>query len=57
MAAVAADSLSTPIAHPVNLLVMGPAGYRPRDFARVGLPLAVICSGVLWLVLPISWPL
>ncbi len=27
----------TPIAHPVNILMMGPGGYTARDFFRVGL--------------------
>jgi di/tricarboxylate transporter len=47
----------TPIAHPVNLLVMGPGGYSPRDFLRLGLPLSLICLAVLLLVLPVFWPL
>lgn len=34
----------TPIAHPVNLLVMGPGGYQPGDFARVGLVFTVITA-------------
>lgn len=32
----------TPLGHPVNLLVMGPGGYKFKDYARVGLPLTVI---------------
>ena len=47
----------TPIAHPVNLLVMGPAGYQPRDFLRIGLPLSVLCFVVVLAALPIFWPL
>lgn len=30
------------MSHPVNILVMGPGGYRVRDFVRVGLPLTLI---------------
>jgi di/tricarboxylate transporter len=43
MAAALACSTAflTPIAHPVNLLVMGPGGYTPRDFFKVGLPLTL----------------
>jgi len=33
----------TPIAHPVNLLTMGPGGYVSSDFARVGWGLLVTC--------------
>lgn len=47
----------TPVAHPVNLLVMGPGGYTTRDFFRVGLVLTLICFGVMLLVLPQVWPL
>lgn len=59
MAAALACSTAfmTPIAHPVNLLVMGPGGYSPRDFLRLGLPLSLICLAVLLLVLPVFWPL
>jgi di/tricarboxylate transporter len=46
----------TPIAHPVNLLVMGPAGYVSRDFFRVGLPLTIVCFAIVMLALPILWP-
>jgi di/tricarboxylate transporter len=59
MAAALACSTAfmTPIAHPVNLLVMGPGGYTPRDFFRVGLPLTLVVFGVLLIVLPLVWPL
>jgi di/tricarboxylate transporter len=32
----------TPMAYQTNLLIMGAAGYKFRDFVRVGLPLAII---------------
>jgi di/tricarboxylate transporter len=59
MAAALACSTAfmTPIAHPVNLLVMGPGGYTPRDFFRVGAPLTIVVFVVMMLVLPIVWPL
>ncbi|MFQ5409273.1 MAG: SLC13 family permease [Anaerolineales bacterium] len=47
----------TPVSHPVNVLVMGPGGYRARDYARVGWPLAVLMLGVVLLILPLAWPL
>ncbi|MEO8649092.1 MAG: SLC13 family permease [Acidobacteriota bacterium] len=46
----------TPLSHPVNILVMSPAGYSFTDFTRVGLPLTVILFIVAMLVLPIFWP-
>lgn len=47
----------TPLGHPVNILVMGPGGYRFRDYLRVGLPLTLLLFGVVMLCLPIFWPL
>jgi di/tricarboxylate transporter len=45
----------TPIAHPVNVLMMGPGGYTFRDFLRVGLGLAVVCFLTLLVVMPLVW--
>ncbi len=47
----------TPLGHPVNILVMGPGGYRFHDFLRVGLPLSLLLFVVVMLCLPIFWPL
>jgi di/tricarboxylate transporter len=47
----------TPLGHPVNVLVMGPGGYRFRDYLRVGLPLTLLLFGVVMVFLPIFWPL
>jgi di/tricarboxylate transporter len=47
----------TPFAHPVNVLVMGPGGYRFRDYLRVGLPLTVLLVAVLLGLLPVIWPI
>jgi di/tricarboxylate transporter len=47
----------TPLGHPVNILMMGPGGYRFNDFFRVGLPLTVILFIVVLLILPVFWPL
>lgn len=43
----------TPLGHAVNVLVMGPAGYRFGDFRRVGVPLTGLLFVVLMLVLPL----
>ncbi len=45
-----------PTGHPVNLLVMGPGGYRPRDYVRVGLPLALVVTPVVVALLPYGTP-
>jgi di/tricarboxylate transporter len=47
----------TPLGHPVNILMMGPGGYRFRDFFKVGLPLTVLLFIVVLVTLPIFWPL
>ncbi|MDX1567093.1 MAG: SLC13 family permease [Longimicrobiales bacterium] len=50
----ASTAFLAPTGHPVNALVMGSGGYRPRDFLRAGagLSLVVLATllGVLWLV-------
>jgi di/tricarboxylate transporter len=47
----------TPISNPVNLLVMGPGGYRMRDYVRVGLPLALVLGAIGLIVILTFWPL
>ena len=47
----------SPVAHPANVLIMGPGGYRFTDYTKVGLPLTVLCLVVTLLVLPLVWPL
>jgi di/tricarboxylate transporter len=38
----ASTAFLTPIAHPVNAMMMGTGGYRPRDFARVGVGMTLV---------------
>jgi di/tricarboxylate transporter len=47
----------TPLGHPVNVLVMGPGGYRFGDYFKVGLPLTLILLVVIIVLLPVFWPL
>jgi di/tricarboxylate transporter len=58
MAITLAASLSfvTPIGYQTNLMVMGPGGYRPADYVRCGLPLAVIVGMTALLLIPLVWP-
>lgn len=44
-----------PTGHPVNLLVMGPGNYRPRDYLRLGLPLTLVVFPVMLLALRLTW--
>jgi di/tricarboxylate transporter len=53
----ASASFLSPVAHPANVLIMGPGGYRFTDYIKVGLPLTLVVLVVTLLVLPIFWPL
>ena len=53
----ASASPMTPICNKVNLLVMEPGGYRWRDYAMVGVPVALAAGAVSILVIPWLWPL
>jgi di/tricarboxylate transporter len=57
IALAASMAFITPFGHPVNLLVMGPAGYRTRDYLQVGLPLTIILVILVIFLLPVFWPL
>jgi di/tricarboxylate transporter len=50
-------SFLSPVAHPANVLIMGPGGYRFSDFLKVGVPLTLVILVVTLLVLPLVWPL
>lgn len=53
--ALAAAFLS-PVAHPANVLVMSPGGYRFSDYLKQGLPIAVIVLLVSIPLLPVLFP-
>ena len=53
----ASASFLSPVAHPANILTMGPGGYRFTDYIKVGLPLTLVVLVVVLVVLPIFWPL
>jgi di/tricarboxylate transporter len=55
--ALSAASLSSPVAHPANVLVMGPGGYRYVDYLRLGIPLTVIVLLLVIWVMPLFFPL
>ncbi|MEE4262009.1 MAG: SLC13 family permease [Desulfobacteraceae bacterium] len=57
VAMAASASFTTPIAHPANLLVMGPGGYRFVDYLKVGGLLTLVILAVIMLVMPVFWPL
>lgn len=47
----------TPLAHPVNVLMMGPGGYVPRDFLKVGLGMTIVTFATLLLGMRVFWRL
>lgn len=57
IAMAASASFTSPIAHPANVLVMGPGGYRFMDYVKVGVPLTLLVLAVLMVTLPVFWPL
>jgi di/tricarboxylate transporter len=57
MAMAASASFMTPISHPANILVMGPGGYRFKDYLKVGGLLTGVVFVLIALVLPLFWPL
>jgi di/tricarboxylate transporter len=57
VAIAASTAFATPIASPVNTLVLGPGGYRFLDFARVGVPLQLLVMIAALAALPMFFPL
>ena len=56
IAYVLAACFISPVAHPANLLVMSPGGYRFSDYVKHGLPFALIVIAVSALLLPVLFP-
>lgn len=50
-------SFLTPLAHPVNLIMMSPGNYRFSDFARVGLGLMLVVFVALLIGMTLFWKL
>jgi di/tricarboxylate transporter len=55
VAVAAAAAFLTPVATPVNLMVMGPGGYRFGDYWKLGLPLLLWFFVVATFVVPMVW--
>ena len=55
VAVAAAAAFLTPVATPVNLMVMGPGGYRFGDYAKLGLPLLLWFFVVATFLVPVFW--
>jgi di/tricarboxylate transporter len=52
----AAAAFLTPVATPVNLMVMGPGAYRFGDYWKLGLPLLLLFVAVATFLVPVFWP-
>ncbi len=57
VAMAASSAFATPIAHPANLMVMGPGGYRFADYVRLGVPLTLVVFVVVMLLTALVWPI
>lgn len=57
MAIALAASLAfvTPIGYQTNLMVMGPGGYRPRDYLKCGLPLSIAVAATAIVFLKLTY--
>jgi di/tricarboxylate transporter len=56
VAVAQAASFLTPVATPVNLIVMGPGGYRFGDYWKLGLPVMLWFFLVATFLVPVFWP-
>ncbi len=56
VALAASTAFSTPMASPVNTLVIGPGGYRFMDFVKLGVPLQLLTMVLTLLTVPLLFP-
>ena len=56
VAIAASTAFATPVASPVNMLVMAPGGYKFVDFLKIGTPLIVIALVVVLVMVPMLYP-
>jgi di/tricarboxylate transporter len=56
IAVAASAAFMTPVSSPVNMLVMGPGGYRFSDFVKIGVPFTLMIMVVSVLLVPVLFP-
>ncbi|MBP2172833.1 SLC13 family permease [Methanococcus voltae] len=56
IAMAASACFLTPIATPPNMIVLGPGGYKFKDYFKAGWPLQLICGVLVITVTPLIWP-
>jgi len=57
VAIAASTAFATPVASPVNTLVLGPGGYKFIDYVKMGVPLQVIVMIITLFAVPVLFPL
>jgi di/tricarboxylate transporter len=57
VAVAASTAFATPVASPVNALVLTSGRYRFTDFLKVGLPIVLLMLVATLLVVPLVFPL
>jgi di/tricarboxylate transporter len=57
VAIAASMAFASPVASPVNTLVMGAGNYKFSDYIKIGVPMILLMMVVSLLVLPVLWPL
>lgn len=55
-ALAASTAFATPIASPVNTLVLAPGEYRFIDYVRAGVPLQLLVMGICLILVPVFFP-
>ncbi|MBI9044324.1 MAG: SLC13 family permease [Anaerolineaceae bacterium] len=53
----ASSSFIMPIGHQVNIIIYGPGGYKFSDYIKSGSGLVIILIILVFLLLPLFWPL
>ncbi len=56
VAIAASTAFATPIASPVNTLILAPGGYRFVDFVKVGVPLQLLALIICVVLVPLLFP-
>ncbi|HZJ87416.1 MAG TPA: SLC13 family permease, partial [Erysipelothrix sp.] len=57
VAMASTTAFMTPIAHQSNMLVMGPGGYKFKDYWRLGLPLTLVSLFISVPLILYFWPI
>jgi di/tricarboxylate transporter len=57
LAVSANASFLSPVSHAANVLIMGPGGYKMKDYLKVGLPLTLIVMVIGLIAISIFWPI